>query len=379
MMDEDFGFGKVLSMGQGQELNDLFVDGDGVVVVDRALEAFAQDLSEIHLRGQGSPCGLGIFRLDGEAMAVMGDELLVEVTGSLLGIVDAPEAQLGYESVLESAVDSLASSPGLGGEGEDKADAEFPHGPFKMSGLLIPLSDMHAAVAGGGEVGGAIQVEGSWQATAGEDLQADLEATVEVLLVLEEAVEGFSRGIIGAQDQGGDLGAEPRVGGAVEEEHLALLEGALPALAMDALISDLAAEAQRTKPQPEGLAVNADIFLCLEDLGEVGEIEVEVFVPNQRNHPILELGAEGMGWLATAVGVQHPMGSLIPHPQLHPLHLTFGQADHLGSLSVGELPFKGAADHVVTAPLPHRKCHLLAHQGTSSSVGALVLPHSPQG
>jgi hypothetical protein len=48
-------------------------------------------------------------------------------------------------------------------------------------------------------------------------------AAVKVFLILEESVERSSRGIVGAQDQCGGLGAEPLMGRAIEEKHLSLL------------------------------------------------------------------------------------------------------------------------------------------------------------
>jgi hypothetical protein len=78
-------------------------------------------------------------------------------------------------------------------------------------------------MASGGEVGGSIQVEGLGETMGTEHLQAYSEAPGEVLLVLEESPQGFSCGIVGAQDQCTGLGVEPLMGRTIQEQHLSLL------------------------------------------------------------------------------------------------------------------------------------------------------------
>ncbi len=138
-------------------------------------------------------------------------------------IFDTSESQFGNQAVLEGAVDSFCSSPGLGGVGKDQSDAQFIHGPFELGGVVVVLESVDSAVAGGGEVGGSIEVEGVGEAVGGQYLQAHAQASGEVFVVLEESIEGFSRGIVGAQDQAGGSGVEPLMGRAIEEEHLTVL------------------------------------------------------------------------------------------------------------------------------------------------------------
>jgi hypothetical protein len=99
-------------------------------------------------------------------------------------------------------VDSLCSSPGLGGVGKDQSDTQLIHGSFKLGGFCIVLESMHSSLSRGGKVGGSIQVEGLGEAMGVEHLQAYSEAPGEVLLVLEESPQGFSCCIVGAQDKG---------------------------------------------------------------------------------------------------------------------------------------------------------------------------------
>ena len=145
-------------------------------------------------------------------MAIGGDEVFIEVVGGLVVIVDTSESQFSDQAVLEGAVDSFCSSPGLWGVGEDQSDAQLIHSSLKLGGFCIVLVSMQSSLSGGGKVGGSIQVEGLGEAVGGEHLQAYSQAPGEVLLVLEESPEGFSRGIVGAQDKGRGSGAEPLVG-----------------------------------------------------------------------------------------------------------------------------------------------------------------------
>jgi hypothetical protein len=49
LIDLEFGFDKVSSLGGGQELNDLSTYGDGIVILYGSVEAFAQDVADIHI------------------------------------------------------------------------------------------------------------------------------------------------------------------------------------------------------------------------------------------------------------------------------------------------------------------------------------------
>lgn len=45
----DFGFDEMSSLGGGQELNDLSTYGDGIVILYGSVEAFTQDVADIHI------------------------------------------------------------------------------------------------------------------------------------------------------------------------------------------------------------------------------------------------------------------------------------------------------------------------------------------
>ena len=49
LIDLDFGFDEMSSLGGGQELNDLTMYGDGIVILYGSVEALAQDVADIHI------------------------------------------------------------------------------------------------------------------------------------------------------------------------------------------------------------------------------------------------------------------------------------------------------------------------------------------
>jgi len=108
--------------------------------------------------------------------------------------------------------------------GEDQPNTQLIHGSFKLGGLVIAVESMKPTMARGDRMGGSIQVD-RFRKTGGEHLSAlaYTEAAIEVFLALEESIEGFSCGIVGAQNQRGGLGAEPLMGRAIEQKHLSLL------------------------------------------------------------------------------------------------------------------------------------------------------------
>jgi hypothetical protein len=81
-------------------------------------------------------------------MAVAGDEVLVQVAGSILEGGYAFEAQTCHQAMLEAAVAAFGPASGLREISKDKLDAQLLHGPLEMSGLVIPLGH-HGARRGG--------------------------------------------------------------------------------------------------------------------------------------------------------------------------------------------------------------------------------------
>ena len=49
LIDLNFGFDEMSSLGGGQELNDLSTYGDGIVILYGSVAAFRQDVADIHI------------------------------------------------------------------------------------------------------------------------------------------------------------------------------------------------------------------------------------------------------------------------------------------------------------------------------------------
>ena len=110
---KDFCANDVRDVFRWEELDTLTVYRDGVVVLYRSLKALTEDVTDINGGLQWSPCRDRFSWLDTEAFSVSGDEAVVEVSGGVAHIGDAPECQFGNESALEGAIDSFGSAAGL--------------------------------------------------------------------------------------------------------------------------------------------------------------------------------------------------------------------------------------------------------------------------
>ena len=220
LLDLDAGMEEMEPSGRGRKLVGLGLKADGVIVGDHALILSGQDAFEVQLLWDRSPGGPGIRGLVGESFLVFGDEDAVEIFGSGFAVLDPFVDQFGDESVLEAAVEALASAAGLGAVGKDEPDRELRHGSFEVGVLdLGTLLDMGSAVAGGGELAGAVEVKSGGEAEFFKHLIADLEATVAIFVGLELTPEGFSGGVVAAEEQAhfGAVVPEPGMGRAVQE------------------------------------------------------------------------------------------------------------------------------------------------------------------
>src|SRR6516225_1983203 len=223
LLDLDFGPGQARAACRRQQLVRLPLETDRVIVRHHARELGRQHGLEVDPGRQRTPGRLGVGRVVTEAAAVTWDEDAVEVLRGPPRRGDLVEFQLGDQPVLEGAVEAFAASAGLGAVGEDQADLEQAHGVLEVCRLALGVVQrLGAAVAGGDELAGAVEVEGAGQAEADEDLVTDLEAAVAVFLGLELAPQRLAGGVVAGQQQAAVrmAGAEPGVRTAVEEQQL---------------------------------------------------------------------------------------------------------------------------------------------------------------
>ena len=106
----------------------------GQVVREGPLLFPPQDLAEIFIGSKG-PVGVSrVGRVATEAAVVVFDELGSEPVG-IVRVVDAAEAQLLDEAVLERLVRALDPAFGLRGVGAQHVHVELSHGPGELGGV----------------------------------------------------------------------------------------------------------------------------------------------------------------------------------------------------------------------------------------------------
>jgi len=220
LLDLDAGMEEMASSRGRRQLIVPALEADGIIIGDHALVFGAQDGLEFEFFWDRPPRGAGIRGLVGKPFLVFGDEDTVEIFGGGFAVLDPFADQLGDQSVLEAAIEALAAAAGLGAVSKDEPDRELRHGSFEVGVLdLGTLLDMGSAVAGGGELAGHVEVEGGGEAEFFKHLIADLEATVAIFVGLELTPEGFSGGVVAAEEQAhfGAVVPEPGMGRAVQE------------------------------------------------------------------------------------------------------------------------------------------------------------------
>lgn len=127
-------------------------------------------------------------------------------------------------------------------------------------------------------------------------------------------------------------------------------------------------ETQGPEPASEGFSIDVEAFFGHKDLGEVGEVEIEVCGLDQCDHPVLQLWGKGMRGLSASVPMEYPQGPLLSYAFFQPLNLASGQTQYLSCVLGSHLFFQRRPNDVEPSPLSHGQCHLTLHWGTSSTV-----------
>ena len=203
-----------------------------------------------------------------------------------------------------------------------------------MGGLVVTLEAMGAAVPGGGELAGLIEVQGRGEAVLAADVVEYLEAGGQRLLGCEEAVEWHPGGIVGSQDEGGMRPgrSKPRVRAAVDEDELAQ---ACPALSFAAVVAlgamaTLGRDVTVPEPAAESFAVDLESVLLFQSFGEVVVVVLGELAAMQLERLLSETGRLGIGRAAAAVAVDDALVSLAAHPGLESEGLADGKPQHPG-------------------------------------------------
>lgn len=224
--------------------------------------------------------------------------------------------------------------------GEDKSDPQLFHGPFELGRFSGTLRDVNAAVASGGKLGGPVEVKRSRKTMLPKDTHADSEAAGQIFFFLKKAIEGFARGIIGTEDQGGFFFTKPKMRRTIEEQSCPLMGRSGSFLAMFGHFSDPVAEAAGTEPLPEGLSVDPDAILFFQHLRQMGEIEIPIAFFGQGNDPLPYFRGKCMGGHPPLISMSHSRWAHYPYLLLDPLHLSHGQSQSRSRILVDHLPLQ---------------------------------------
>ena len=204
-MGEFDGFCGVTAVaGQGWQGDGVPTQGDGVIGIDDALIMQCETAGQIETTGQRAEVAGGLGGGTGEALVVVGAELLKHGVG--LGQSGRPsEAKFADQAVLAGAPGALDAALGLRGVGGDLLDAELVESTSQLGGRLCS-----GELFGEGPVrvvaledGVAVAVEAERNAVGGDHGVQGAEIADGIFgLELEVSGENLAGGVILKTDQG---------------------------------------------------------------------------------------------------------------------------------------------------------------------------------
>ena len=289
------------------DLHQARAEAHGVVVRHAAGVPTAQSVGEV--AGRAAPGGRGVGRGLGQATVVVSEIRGQEGLGRRDGL-DAVEAELGHEAVLQGFPEALDPALGLWGMGGDVADPEVLQDLAEVGGVLGPLELFLEAPVRvvAHEDAEAIPVEGHGQARPHGELPEQGEIPMQVLGGPEvEGEEGAGGVIDRAKQEQRRVGAEPVELAAVDEDEAAhgraaraagaVLRGPAPALGWPPLRPSQPADRAPADRQALDLA---------ELLGGVAVIELAIGGLDQRQHAVPDLDVQRPGRGPTPQPVDQP-------------------------------------------------------------------------
>jgi len=311
LSDLDLGLGEPSSALSGRDLDDDVIDLDGIVVGDGCEIAEGEDGVEVE-SGRFSEEGFRLGWGPGELGVVPGEEVGFDPGVGGFGSGDVVEFHFGDESVLEGFEFSFDPSLGLGGIGGDCGDAEFLEGHPDLGWVLLSADLFFEGPVVVVSVEGSVLVvvDGDGDTGFGDDVFEGSHVSDGCFGGFEVEGEDVAGGVVDGGHEAG-LGlvlSEPLVVASVPLDH-----GAEVFLRWSSLVMAFGSsfifgfDSGGSSDFADGFSAEDDGFVLAEHLGEVGVVELAVFVLGE-----FEDGLDGLRigfvWRNLPAGLMRDLG-----------------------------------------------------------------------
>ena len=293
-MDVDAAGGIAATARAGTELEEAPIDGEGVVLLDRASIFEAADRVEVG--GGWPPRGGGLCGGAAEPGVVAGQKP-GEHAGGVRECAGLGQAEFDHEAILEGAKEPFDPPLRLRGMGADPVDAQFVEG---AADLGLPGGPAELVVEGERRVGirakdgMAISVQGGGEAIAAAEVPEQEEIAVDIFLEAENGGQHVAGGVIngGKEYEAGAAVLEPEMMTAIELDEQAGLRHAVPAAAVARGPAGAGtADAGFAQPALDRGPRKVNVFPLGQELGEMAIIAAAIAGAGQGEHP----GPKGIG------------------------------------------------------------------------------------
>ena len=343
-------FGVAAIPRAGRDVIDAALELDGIVMIDHAAIAEAQDTVQIEPGGERTIRRAGVVGGDGKGGIVAIEIGGQERRGDRVGHGQASQAQLRDEAILQGTPKAFNAALGLGRASGDGADAQLDQGPAELRRLLSPRQLFLGSPARMGithEDAMPIVIEGVGDAVGGEHLAQQEEVAMSILLSAKDRGHHAAGGVVDRRQKGGawPIGPEPGVRAAIDLQEHAFLGVPIAATTMAGSAPRMwCRDTTGSKDAADTGAAEKDLMVAREELGDVGVIAIGVVLSHERAHTIAELLRQRPGFGTLAIAVDHG-GTAVPQVGgFEAPDLPFGHAQQEGGFDGRTAPGNQAVE-----------------------------------
>lgn len=342
LMDLDVGPGVAAPVGTGEDLHAAWAEGHRIIGCDGPAVLEAEDRLGIQVGRPGAEGRRGLGGVLGEARVEALQEVRQERLGAVDG-VDAGQAHLRDEAILQGLEEPLDAAFGLGRGGGDPGDAELVEGATHLRGGAPSLQlflQRGRATAVALEDLVLVGVDRDGQAVRTREGAQEEQVALGVLPFPEDGAEDPAGGIIdgGEQDHLRAALLEPGMVAAVKLHEQARLRHARAALAVPGrTAAPRAAEAGRAEDPAQSGAGERQRLALGQEFGEVEVVHLGVGGLGEGDDALTERGIQAARRGATAVPMDERPGSTKPVRPTEPAHLADREVEESGGLDHAHL------------------------------------------